>query len=81
MMEQFKEYAARLQALLLRFSELGAVFVFAVIIVYLLLGDAAGPYVVSVVDNVANFVKMVTPAAFVAVAVILALIAYIRKTR
>ena len=80
-MEQFKEYAARLQALLLRFSELGAAFIFSVIIVYLLLGNAAGPYVVSVVDNVANFVKMVTPAAFVAVAVILALIYYIRKTR
>ncbi len=78
-MDQFKEYTARLQEFLLRFAELGAAFVFAVIIVYLLLGNSAGPYVVSVVENVANFVQMVTPAAFVAVAVILALVYFIRK--
>jgi Na+-translocating ferredoxin:NAD+ oxidoreductase RnfE subunit len=80
-MEKLKTYAANLQGLFFRFAELGAAFVFAVIVVYLLLGNSAGPYVVSVVENVSTFVQMVTPAAFVALAVILALIYLIRKPK
>jgi hypothetical protein len=39
----------------------------------LLLGEAAGPYVASVAKTVASFIADVTPAAALALAVILAL--------
>ena len=62
----------------LRIAEVGAL-VLALLAVYLLLGDTAGRYVVSVADNVADFVGKVTPAAALALAVILGLLHLMRS--
>ena len=72
-METFETYAILLRNFFLRIAETGGALVLAILIVYLLLGDAAGPYVSSVTATTAAFIAAVTPAAALALAVILAL--------
>ena len=49
------------------------------ILVYLLLGEASGDYVVSVMTNVSLFISSVTPQAIIGVALIAAVVAYLRR--
>ena len=72
-METFETYAILLRNFFLRIAESGGALVLAILIVYLLLGDAARPYVSSVAATTAAFIAAVTPAAALARAVILAL--------
>ena len=51
----------------------------ALLAVYLLLSETAGRYVVSVADNVADFISKVTPAAALALAIILGLLHLMRS--
>lgn len=79
-MNKLNALAGTLTQLFLRIAELGGALVLALLAIYLLLGDTAGPYVVSVANNVADFVSRVTPAAALALAIILGLLHIIRKT-
>lgn len=72
-METFETYATALRNFFLRIAETGGALVLAILVVYLLLGDAAGVYVVSVATTTAAFIAAVTPAAALALALILAL--------
>ncbi len=78
-MQKFSDYAIALRNLFLRIAETGGALVLAILIVYLLLGNSAGPYVVSVANTAANFIAAITPAAALALAIILALIYLVRK--
>jgi hypothetical protein len=49
------------------------------ILVYLLLGEASGDYVVSVMTNVSLLISAVTPQAIIGVALIAAVVAYLRR--
>jgi hypothetical protein len=49
------------------------------VLVYLLLGEASGDYVVSVVTNVSMLVSAVTPQAIIGVSLIAAVVAYLRR--
>lgn len=72
-METFETYAILLRNFFLRIAETGGALVLAILIIHLLLGNAAGPYVTSVATTTAAFIAAVTPAAALALAVILAL--------
>lgn len=77
-MEKFNAFSSILMQLFLRIAEVGGALVLALLALYLLLGDRAGAYVVSVADNVADFISKVTPAAALALAIILGLLYLIR---
>ena len=79
-MDKLNAYSGNLTQLFLRIAELGGALVLALLAIYLLLGDTAGPYVVSVANNVADFIARVTPAAALALAIILGLLHLIRKS-
>ena len=49
------------------------------VLLYLLLGEASGNYVVSVVTNVSLLISAVTPQAIIGVALIAAVVAYLRR--
>jgi len=49
------------------------------VLVYLLLGEASGDYVVSVVTNVSLLISAVTPQAIIGLALIAAVVAYLRR--
>lgn len=80
-MEIFETYATLLRNFFLRIAETGGALVLAILIIYLLLGDAAGSYVTSVAVTTAAFIAAVTPAAALALAVILALGYLLRRNK
>ena len=49
------------------------------ILVYLLLGEESGEYVISVITNISLFVSAVTPQAIVGAAIVLGLVSYLRS--
>jgi type IV secretory pathway component VirB8 len=55
------------------FVELGFIALLAIVLIYLLLGQTAGPYVVSVADNVAKFADEAS-AGLIGIGVILAIV-------
>jgi hypothetical protein len=56
------------------FVELAFAAVLALMLIYLLLGPASGPYVVSVADNVTKFAGGVPTPSLIGLAIVLALI-------
>ena len=78
-MESFEKSAKLWRNIFLHIAETGGALVLAILVIYLLLGEAAGPYVVSVANTVAAFTAAVTPTAALALAIILALGYLIRK--
>lgn len=56
------------------FVELGFLALLAIILVYLLLGESSGTYVVSVAGNVTKFAGEVPTASLIGIGVILAII-------
>ena len=79
-MDKWNAYAGTLTQFFLRIAEVGGALVLALLAVYLLLGDTAGRYVVSVADNVADFISKVTQAAALALAIILGLLHLMRSS-
>ena len=78
-MKHLDSYLVKLRSWLLRASELMALVLVVLVLVYLLLGEASGDYVVSVVTNVSLLVSAVTPQAIIGVALIAAVVAYLRR--
>ena len=78
-MKHLDSYLVKLRSWLLRASELMGLVLVVLVLVYLLLGKASGDYVVSVVTNVSLLVSAVTPQAIIGVALIAAVVAYLRR--
>ena len=78
-MKHLDSYLVKLRSWLLRASELMGLVLVVLVLVYLLLGEASGYYVVSVVTNVSLLVSAVTPQAIIGVALIAAVVAYLRR--
>lgn len=78
-MKHLDSYLVKLRSWLLRASELMGLVLVVLVLVYLLLGEASGDYVVSVVTNVSLLVAAVTPQAIIGVALIAAVVAYLRR--
>jgi hypothetical protein len=56
------------------FVEIGFLALLALILIYLILGQSSGAFVVSVADNVAKFVAAITAPGLIGIAIILAII-------
>ncbi|MDC0345152.1 hypothetical protein OAM99_00535 [Planktomarina sp.] len=78
-MKHLDNYLTQLRSWLLRAAELMSLVLVVLILVYLLLGEASGDYVVSVMTNVSLLISAVTPQAIIGVALIVAVVAYLRR--
>ena len=78
-MKHLDSYLMQLRSWLLRAAELMSLVLVVLILVYLLLGEASGDYVVSVMTNVSLLISAVTPQAIIGVALIAAVVAYLRR--
>ena len=78
-MKQLDSFLIKLRSWLLRAAELMALLLVVLVLVYLLLGEASGDYVVSVVTNVSLLISVVTPQAIIGLALIAAVVAYLRR--
>lgn len=78
-MKHLDSYLVKLRSWLLRASELMGLVLVVLVLVYLLLGEASGDYVVSVMTNVSLLISAVTPQAIIGVALIAAVVAYLRR--
>ncbi len=79
-MNKFMTMMGNLTAMFLRVTEAGFALVAFIVLVYILLGEDAGPYVISVVTNLILLVGAVTAQALVGIAIVLGLV-YLLKTR
>ena len=78
-MNKMDKFLTQLRAVLLRGAESMGLVLVVLILVYLLLGEESGEYVISVITNISLFVSAVTPQAIVGAAVVLGLVSYLRS--
>ena len=78
-MNKMDKYLVQLRSVLLRSAELMGLVLVVLILVYLLLGEASGDYVISVVTNISLFISAVTPQAIIGVALVVGAVTYLRK--
>jgi|TARA_B110000908_G_C10108307_1_gene381812 hypothetical protein len=78
-MNKIDKYLAQLRSVLLRGAEVMGLVLMVLILVYLLLGEASGDYVISVMTNISLFISAVTPQAIIGVALVIGAVSYLRK--
>jgi hypothetical protein len=78
-MNKIDKYLAQLRSVLLRGAEVMGLVLVVLILVYLLLGEASGDYVISVMTNISLFISAVTPQAIIGVALVIGAMSYLRK--
>ena len=78
-MEKFSELLTNLKSLFLQVTETGFALVAFIVLVYLLLGEASGAYVISVVTNVSLLVNAISPQSLIAIAIIIGLYYLVQK--
>jgi len=78
-LEKFTRILNTLRSLFLQVTEAGFALIGFIVLVYLLLGEDSGPYVISVMTNVILVVNAVTPPALVGIAIVLALVYLIKR--
>jgi hypothetical protein len=78
-MNKIDKYLAQLRSVLLRGAEIMGLILVVLILVYLLLGEASGDYVISVMTNISLFISAVTPQAIIGVALVIGAVSYLRK--
>lgn len=78
-MDRFQNALAKLQALFLKAAEVMAVFVALIVLVYILLGEDAGPYVIGVVTNLSLLIFAITPQTLIAIALVICLYIALKK--
>jgi hypothetical protein len=70
----FARTLATVTGLFLRITELGFGFVGLIVLIHILLGADAGPYVGSVIANLTGLVQAIGPQSLVGIAIVLALL-------
>ena len=78
-MNKIDKFLTQLRSVLLRGAESMGLVLVVLILVYLLLGEESGEYVISVITNISLFVSAVTPQAIVGAAIVLGLVSYLRS--
>lgn len=79
-LDRLQDASKAMTRVLLRISETGFAFVGVVVLVYILLGEASGDFVTSVVANLILIIDALTPQGMVGVAIVAAL-AYMARLR
>tara|TARA_B100001175_G_C18995728_1_gene396515 strand:+ start:45 stop:287 length:243 start_codon:yes stop_codon:yes gene_type:complete len=72
---------AALQNIIISVTKTGLSLVGLIILVYLLLGEDSGPYVVSVITNISLFVSAVTSQALIAFVIVAGLLYFGRNNK
>ncbi|MGR3837792.1 MAG: hypothetical protein ACU0A2_05515 [Cognatishimia sp.] len=79
-MDKFSDFLSSVQRAFRQVTETGFVFLGFVVLVYLLLGEQSGGFVLSVIANISVMVNVLTPQVLGAVGLGLALL-YLTKNR
>lgn len=79
-MENFVRSLAFLKLLVIQVTEAGFALIAFMILIYLLLGENSGAFVISVMANISIMVDMLSPEALIGVAMVL-LLGYFLKGR
>lgn len=77
-MKQIDKLFSQLRLWLFRSSEILGLITVLFILIYLLLGEDSGDYVISVMANLSLFVSAVTPEAIIGIAIVVGLFSYLR---
>ena len=77
-MKQIDKLFSQLRLWLFRSSEILGLITVLFILIYLLLGEDSGDYVISVMANLSLFVSAVTPEAIIGIAIVFGLFTYFR---
>ena len=77
-MKQIDKLFFQLRLWLFRSSEILGLITVLFILIYLLLGEDSGDYVISVMANLSLFVSAVTPEAIIGIAIVVGLFTYLR---
>ncbi len=80
-MDKMTEALGRLAALFYRAAEMLAAFVAVVVLIYVLLGDASGPFVAAVIFNLFRVINIVTPQTLIALGLVAFAYAILRFRR
>ena len=78
-MNSFDDFFQKTKNILFKIVEILTLVVAILLLIYLLLGEASGDYIISVAVNISLFISAVTPEALAAVALGLTLYTYINK--
>ena len=78
-MNSFDDFFQKTKSILFKIVEILTLVVAILLLIYLLLGEASGDYIISVAVNISLFISAVTPEALAAVALGLALYTYMNK--
>jgi Na+(H+)/acetate symporter ActP len=70
---------SRFTALFLRVAEAGFALVAIIVLIYILLGEVSGTFVISVIANIVLLTGAVTPEALVGIAIVLGLVYMIKN--
>ena len=73
------DFLEKAKQFLWAFVELTFVVVLAIILIYLILGQSSGAFVLSVVENVTSFANGMPTPSLIGIAIILALVYLIRQ--
>lgn len=79
-MDRFIDMMSTIRQLFRHITETGFVFLGFVVLIYLLLGEQSGSFVISVIANISVMVNVITPPVLGAIGLGLALL-YIAKSR
>ena len=77
-MKKIDKLFSQLRLWLFRSSEILGLITVLFILIYLLLGEDSGDYVISVMANLSLFVSAVTPEAIIGIAIVVGLFTYLR---
>jgi len=78
-MQKMIETLGTVKSAFVAVTEAGFALVAFIVLVYLLLGEDAGPYVISVVANITLLINAITAQAMVAVALVLVIYYLMRR--
>ena len=73
-MDEFLTGDERLKTLFLRVGELGALAVGFIVLIYLLLGENSGDFVIGVIANISVMVNVLTPNVLIGAALVVFLL-------
>jgi len=80
-MKALEKALKAISGIFMQVTETGLALVAVIVVVYLLLGEDSGAFVISVVTNISLLISAVTAPAFVAAAIIIGLVYMIRTKK
>lgn len=80
-MDFVMNFLTSLKALLLRVSEVLGLFITLIVMIYLLMGEASGAFVIDVVTNLSLLIYAISPQTLIAIALVIAVFIVMKSRR